>query len=237
MQMSRRQFFRVCGAGIGGSSLALMGFSPQPALAEARTFKLSKTTEHRSTCPYCSVSCGVLIYSTGDKSKNAKADIIHIEGDVNPACRQIFRELMVHYKGEPPMWVDMASGQLQVVVGSYQAYNTVAGRGIRPIGVTGNYRCPKLPDLPTLIEQGANYPLVRLEGGLPLTARSGTPEHVLQRAAQIAVQWAETDKAKALRDSFAIPDKPGGLEDTRKIWRDIAPQWIRIATELGITLD
>ena len=143
----------------------------------------------------------------------------------------------VHYKGEAAMWVDMAGGQLQIAVGSYQAYNTVAGRGIRPIGVTGNYRCPRLPDLPTLIEQGASYPLVKLEGGLPLTARSGTPEHVLQRAAQIAVQWAETDKARALRDSFAIPDKPGGLEDTRKIWRDIAPQWIRIATELGITLD
>ena len=25
---------------------------------------------------------------------------IHIEGDVNPACRQIFRELMIHYKGD-----------------------------------------------------------------------------------------------------------------------------------------
>ena len=39
-------------------------------------------------CPYCSVSCGVLIYTTGDKSKNAKADIIHIEGDPdNPVNR------------------------------------------------------------------------------------------------------------------------------------------------------
>ena len=29
----------------------------------------------------------------------ASADI-HIEGDVNPACRQIYRELMIHYKGD-----------------------------------------------------------------------------------------------------------------------------------------
>jgi hypothetical protein len=63
------------------------------------------------------------------------------------------------------------------------------------------------------------------------------PEPILQRAAQVALEWAETPKAKALRDAFAIPDKPGGLEDTRRIWRDIAPQWIRIAQELGITLD
>ena len=88
MQVSRRQFFKVCGAGMGGSSIALMGFSPTQALAETRTFKLARATETRNMCPYCSVSCGVLIYTTGDKSKNAKADIIHIEGDPdNPVNR------------------------------------------------------------------------------------------------------------------------------------------------------
>ena len=62
MNMSRRQFFRVCSAGLGGSSIALMGFSPTAALAEVRTFKLARATETRNICPYCSVSCGVLIY-------------------------------------------------------------------------------------------------------------------------------------------------------------------------------
>ena len=88
MQVTRRQFFKVCAAGMGGSSIALMGFSPTAALAEVRTFKLARATETRNMCPYCSVSCGVLIYTTGDKSKNAKADIIHIEGDPdNPVNR------------------------------------------------------------------------------------------------------------------------------------------------------
>ena len=88
MQFSRRQFFRISSASVGGSTIALMGFSPTAALAEVRTFKLARTTETRNMCPYCSVSCGVLIYSTGDKSKNIKADIIHIEGDPdNPVNR------------------------------------------------------------------------------------------------------------------------------------------------------
>ena len=88
MNMNRRQFFKVCSAGLGGSSIALMGFSPTAALAEVRTFKLARATETRNICPYCSVSCGVLIYSTGDKSKNAPAEIIHIEGDPdNPVNR------------------------------------------------------------------------------------------------------------------------------------------------------
>jgi len=81
MQVTRRQFFKICAAGMGSSSLAMMGFSPTDALAEIRNFKLERTTETRNTCPYCSVGCGVLMYSLGDKAKNAKSTIIHIEGD------------------------------------------------------------------------------------------------------------------------------------------------------------
>ena len=88
MNMNRRQFFKVCSAGLTGSSIVAMGFSPTNALAEVRTFKLARATETRNICPYCSVSCGVLIYSTGDKSKNTPAEIIHIEGDPdNPVNR------------------------------------------------------------------------------------------------------------------------------------------------------
>ena len=81
MRVTRRQFFKLCGAGMGGSSLAMLGFSPSEALAEVRNFKLARTTETRSTCPYCSVSCGLIMHSLGDKSKNAASEIIHIEGD------------------------------------------------------------------------------------------------------------------------------------------------------------
>ena len=81
MQITRRQFFKLCGAGLGSSSIALLGFSPAQALADVRTFKLERAVETRNTCPYCSVSCGLIMYSLGDKAKNAKRSIIHIEGD------------------------------------------------------------------------------------------------------------------------------------------------------------
>lgn len=81
MHVSRRQFFKICGIGLGGSSMAMMGFSPDPLLAEVRQFKLLRATETRNTCPYCSVSCGLLMYSLGDNAKNAKSAITHIEGD------------------------------------------------------------------------------------------------------------------------------------------------------------
>lgn len=81
MHITRRQFFRLSAAGAGSSSLALLGFSPAEALAEVRQFKLARTTETRNTCPYCSVSCGIIMHSLGDKAKNAASEIIHIEGD------------------------------------------------------------------------------------------------------------------------------------------------------------
>ena len=81
MDMNRRHFFRVSGAGLVGSSLVALGFSPTAALAETRQFKLARTTETRQTCTYCSVGCGLLMYSLGDKAKNVKASILHIEGD------------------------------------------------------------------------------------------------------------------------------------------------------------
>jgi formate dehydrogenase major subunit len=79
--LTRRQFLKVTGVSLVGSSLALMGFSPNEALAEVREYKLTRATETRNTCPYCSVACGILMYGLGDGAKNAQPSIFHIEGD------------------------------------------------------------------------------------------------------------------------------------------------------------
>jgi len=81
MTVTRRGFLKLTASGIGATSLAAMGFSPRKALAEVRAFKLAHTSETRNTCPYCSVGCGVILYGLGDKSKNARTEIIHVEGD------------------------------------------------------------------------------------------------------------------------------------------------------------
>ncbi len=81
MQVSRRQFFKICAGGMAGTTAAALGFAPGVALAETRQYKLLRTRETRNTCTYCSVGCGLLMYSLGDGAKNAKASIFHIEGD------------------------------------------------------------------------------------------------------------------------------------------------------------
>jgi formate dehydrogenase major subunit len=88
MAFTRRQFIKLSASGIGATSLTALGFTPDRVLADVRTFKLARTTETRNTCPYCSVSCGVILYTLGDKAKNAKSEIIHVEGDPdNPINR------------------------------------------------------------------------------------------------------------------------------------------------------
>src|SRR5256714_12530461 len=79
MQISRRAFIQT--TVIGGAGLSAFGFDVAPAYAQAKTLKIERTTETRSTCPYCSVSCGVIIHTLGDRAKNAIPQVVHVEGD------------------------------------------------------------------------------------------------------------------------------------------------------------
>ena len=79
MQISRRAFIQT--TVVGGAGLSAFGFDVAPAYAQAKTLKIERTTETRSTCPYCSVSCGVIIHTLGDKAKNAIPQVVHVEGD------------------------------------------------------------------------------------------------------------------------------------------------------------
>ncbi len=76
--MLRRDFLRI---GVGGAAAAALGADLAPALARAKTLKISRSTETRSTCPYCSVSCGVIIHTLGGREMNTRAEVIHVEGD------------------------------------------------------------------------------------------------------------------------------------------------------------
>src|SRR5215813_6387740 len=79
MHVDRRTFLK--GTAAVGGALGLGVFDLSEARAEMRELKIARTTETRSTCPYCSVSCGVIIHTLGDKAKNAIPQVVHVEGD------------------------------------------------------------------------------------------------------------------------------------------------------------
>ena len=83
MELSRRQFLGTATAGMAGSTLAAFGFGDIESAyaASIRPWKLATTAETRNTCTYCSVACGIIMYSKGSLAKGEHADIVHIEGD------------------------------------------------------------------------------------------------------------------------------------------------------------
>jgi formate dehydrogenase major subunit len=84
VEVTRRSFLKVSAA---GALVTPLGFDLSPALAEARRFKIARTTETRSICPYCSVSCGVIVHTRGD-GKNTQRQIVHVEGDPDHPINQ-----------------------------------------------------------------------------------------------------------------------------------------------------
>jgi formate dehydrogenase major subunit len=79
MDLSRRSFLKTGVAGAIG--LSPLGFDLQPLQAQSSSLKISRTTQTRSTCPYCSVSCGIIIHTIGDGAKNVTPQVVHVEGD------------------------------------------------------------------------------------------------------------------------------------------------------------
>lgn len=86
--MNRRQFFKLCAASAATSAISALGLMSEKAYAAVREFKLLRAKETRNNCCYCSVGCGLLMYSHSSNGKNAEQTIFHIEGDSdNPINR------------------------------------------------------------------------------------------------------------------------------------------------------
>lgn len=90
MDLSRRAFLRGAGAGVAGTALGAFGFEGVEAAqaAAVKGFRLARTTEARTICPYCAVSCGMMVYAAESQAEPGKMAVVHIEGDSdNPVNR------------------------------------------------------------------------------------------------------------------------------------------------------
>jgi formate dehydrogenase major subunit len=76
-EISRREFVHK-GAAMAATAF---GFDLGPAMAAARTLKISRTTQTHSVCPYCAVGCSVILHTLGDGARNVRPAVIHVEGD------------------------------------------------------------------------------------------------------------------------------------------------------------
>lgn len=89
-EFSRRSFLKVAGAGAAGTVISAYGFGEAEAhvAAHVKPFRLIETREARTICPYCAVSCGMMVFAAPSKSEAGKMEVTHIEGDAdNPVNR------------------------------------------------------------------------------------------------------------------------------------------------------
>ncbi len=144
----------------------------------------------------------------------------------------------IPYRGEAPMWLDLASGQITAAMGSMLALNPHIQSGkLRPIAVPTRVRSPLMPDVPTFDEQGFKEPVFNIEGWIGMFAPASTPREIVQRVSGLVQEAAETPRVRAINKNFGLNDKPWTADEFEKLDKANKPNWIALATELNITLD
>ena len=144
----------------------------------------------------------------------------------------------IPYKGEAPMWLDIASGQIQSAIGSISAMLPHLQSGkVRPIAVPTLTRSPRLPDVPTYEEQGVMAPVFQIQGWIGMFGPAGLSREIVSRISGMVQEAADTPRSRTLNQSFGLQAKPWTAEEFEALNREIGPYWISLARELGVTLD
>lgn len=140
----------------------------------------------------------------------------------------------VHYRGESPMWTDIGGQSIDAAVGSYNAALPMmqTGRG-KAVGVTGVKRMSTLPDVPTLVEQGAKSKLYELRGFTGFLAPSGTPDEIIKKLSDTIVAGANDAKVKQTLATFQL-DTPLPYQEAQALYKEQTPLWVEFTKASGV---
>jgi tripartite-type tricarboxylate transporter receptor subunit TctC len=140
---------------------------------------------------------------------------------------------VIQYRGEAPMWNDVAGQTLDGASGSYAAAAPViqAGTG-NLIGVVGS-RLPPYPDTPTLPEQGAVGDFYDLRAFTTFAVPSGTPRDIVERLSSLLIQAGSDSRVEQMLNNFLL-SSPADLETTARIFKRDSDVMLRILRDLGV---
>jgi tripartite-type tricarboxylate transporter receptor subunit TctC len=142
---------------------------------------------------------------------------------------------VVQYRGEAPMWQDMAAGALQAAVGSYQAAQVVLQNGVgRAIAVPTAKRMARMPEVPTFAEQGLTAPVYQLKSWTCFVARSDTPPEFVEAASAMIVDGGKTERLRKILDVFGIDEPAAGQADFKRVMATEGPIWLEAAKALNL---
>ena len=142
----------------------------------------------------------------------------------------------VHYRGEAPMWQDLAAGVIQAASGSYAAASNVLQSGAgRAVAVPQVKRMSKLPDVGTFLEQGVTAQAFQLKGFICLVGPAAMPQEIVQRLSDLCVEGGKSERVSKLLDTFGIDESAVSHQDFRKLYDYEGPIWLDLIKALGLT--
>jgi tripartite-type tricarboxylate transporter receptor subunit TctC len=139
----------------------------------------------------------------------------------------------VHYRGEAPMWQDLAGGSIDAGIGSYAAALPVLQTGKGRAVAVSRRRIDALPDVATFREQGATsraHGLLTFQGCM---VPAKTPPEIVAKLSALFVAAGKSDRVRELLKSQGINEGPMTLEASNALYKDEAPIWAELAAGLG----
>lgn len=140
----------------------------------------------------------------------------------------------VHYRGEAPMFADLAGGSLDAGVGSYGAGLAVTQSGRGKVIAVARSRMSVLPEVGTYMEQGANSRAFQLLTFQCCAVPIGTPRDVVSKIADLLVAAGKSDKIKEMNKTFGIDEGAMTFDATQKVYKDETPVWLDLVSSLGL---
>jgi tripartite-type tricarboxylate transporter receptor subunit TctC len=143
--------------------------------------------------------------------------------------------LAVPYKGAGPAFIDLMSGQVQMMIAtmSLALPHAKAGR-VRALAVTSPERHPVVPDLPTVAESVPGYRYIVWYG---LLAPAGTPAPIIQRlnaATAKILQARDTQEKLAGEGLETVTDSP---EEFAAYLKSEVETWARVVRAADLHAD
>lgn len=172
---------------------------------------------------------GAISYGTA-----GPGSIAHMSSEMLAEAAKI-QMLHVPYKGAAPALLDLASGQIQMMVSNYSSIvaQIKAGR-VRPLAVTSRTASPSFPDLPPM---GNLAPGFSAEIWVAVFAPAGTPAALVQRLNREINEAARQPEVKALLEADGtLPVALPPAEVAARIREDFAA-WKKIAVAKNISAE
>lgn len=173
---------------------------------------------------YAKANPGKLTYASASSTSLVAAESLNVLGHVSMVG--------VYYKASPQAILDVASGQVQVMVADFATAmpHVTAGR-LKVLAVTTAKRSSLVPDAPPLGESVKGFDVTSWNG---LFAPAGTPPEIVQRLARETLAVLARPDVKSRLAAIGFEVDPLGPQDFAAYVRNQLDYWGRLVRDAGI---